>query len=378
MNPFSIAAAELVPLLAYELGRGNSVVNAGSDEILLSMPLDLEGATANLSNLMDRINVDKKSRSVSAGSQVLKSPAENPFAKGAAFVHGKFVPISEAKISIADWGYRRSDVTYDVVSVYHGAFFRLDDHLARFRRSMDGLRMKPKESNEDIAKILHELLRLSGLREAYVAMDCLRGAPPPGAPRHPKHAQPHIVAFAVPFAWVVPRDVSFGRGAHIITATTPRIPDACVDPTIKNFHWADLTRAAFEADDAGADNAILIDYEGRYLTEGPGFNLFLIIRGKVVTPERGCLLGVTRQSIIDLCDDLGIPWEIRHIHKEELHEADEVLLCTTAGGVMPVSRVDGKPIKAGDGPGPISCKLRDLFWEKRAKGWKATPIAYDD
>ncbi len=97
------------------------------------------------------------------------------WSEGAAYVDGRYMPIAEAAIPITDWGYRRSDVTYDVVGVWGGAFFRLDDHLRRFRNSMRSLRLDPPESDADIRQILTECVRRSGLREAYVAMDCLRG-----------------------------------------------------------------------------------------------------------------------------------------------------------------------------------------------------------
>ena len=92
---------------------------------------------------------------------------------GAAYIDGRFMPVAEAMIPVTDWGYRRSDVTYDVVSVWDGALFKLDDHLRRFRASMDWMRLAPRESDDDIRGILHELVRRTGLREAYVAMDCL-------------------------------------------------------------------------------------------------------------------------------------------------------------------------------------------------------------
>src|SRR3954453_18608275 len=94
---------------------------------------------------------------------------------GAAYIDGRFMPVAEATIAVTDWGYRRSAVTYDVVSVWDGAFFKLDDHLRRFRASMEYCRLNPAESDDDIRGILHELVRRTGLREAYVAMDCLRG-----------------------------------------------------------------------------------------------------------------------------------------------------------------------------------------------------------
>ena len=105
------------------------------------------------------------------------------------------MPVAEAKIPVTDWGYRRSDVTYDVVSVWDGAFFKLDDHLRRFRASMDAMRLAPRESDDDIRGILHELVRRTGLREAYVAMDCLRGAAPPNVRRHPSNARNYLLAY---------------------------------------------------------------------------------------------------------------------------------------------------------------------------------------
>ena len=111
---------------------------------------------------------------------------------GAAYLDGRFMPVAEAMIPVTDWGYRRSDVTYDVVSVWDGAFFKLDDHLRRFRASMDHFRLNPRESDDDIRGILHELVRRTGLREAYVAMDCLRGSAPANLRRHPANARNYL------------------------------------------------------------------------------------------------------------------------------------------------------------------------------------------
>src|SRR4051795_9324528 len=94
------------------------------------------------------------------------------WSSGAAYIDGRFMPVAEAAIPITDWGYRRSDVTYDVVSVWGGAFFRLEDHIRRFRNSMQELRLKPSETDDDIRLVLSECVRRTGLRETYVAMDC--------------------------------------------------------------------------------------------------------------------------------------------------------------------------------------------------------------
>jgi branched-chain amino acid aminotransferase len=301
--------------------------------------------------------------------------SDNPFAAGAAYIDGRYMPIGQAAIPITDWGYRRSDVTYDVVGVWEGNFFRLDDHIHRFRASMRKFRFEPREGDEEIKAILNRCVALSGLKNAYVAMDCLRGRPAPGMPYHPAHARNYIAAFAIPWVWVMSLEIQ-KRGGHLIIAETLRIPAESVDPTAKNFHWADLTRGQFEALDRGADFALLLDSDGN-VTEGPGFNVFMVTDGVVVTPDAGVLEGITRKSVIEICADLGIPARVGKVSANEAREADEIFLATTAGGVMPASRIDGR-IMGNDRPGPISTKIKDTFWAKRAAGWHGTPVDYAD
>ncbi len=302
------------------------------------------------------------------------APAETAmWPAGAAYIDGRFMQVGEAAIPVTEWGYRRSDVTYDVVSVWDGAFFRLDDHLRRFRASMAAFRLQPRESEQELRGILHELVRRTGLREAYVAMDCLRGHPPAGARRHPANSRNYLLAYAVPYVWLMPREV-MERGAHLIIASTPRIPEVCVDPRAKNFHWADMTRALFEAHDAGADNPVLLGLDGN-VTEGPGFNVFTVTDGVVATPDRGILEGITRLAAIELCAELGVKCEVRPVPANELREADEVFITSTAGGVMGVTRLDERILGNGR-PGPVTERLGEAYWRFRRNGWHTEPVDY--
>src|SRR5215813_9971322 len=99
-------------------------------------------------------------------------------ASGIAYSEGRFMPIGDAKVSVLDFGFTRSDVTYDVVHVWDGRFFRLDDHLDRFQRSMAALRMSVPYDRAAMREILIECVRRTGLRAAFVAMVCTRGRPP--------------------------------------------------------------------------------------------------------------------------------------------------------------------------------------------------------
>lgn len=295
-----------------------------------------------------------------------------PWSEGAAYMDGAYMPIGECRLPVTDWGFTKSDVTYDVVHVWKGAFFRLDEHIERFQASMAGLRMRLPLDAAGIKDVLMGCVRRSGLRDSYVAMVCTRGILPPG-PRLPSRAANRFIAYAVPWVWVMPPEMQ-ERGAHLIVAKTPKIPTACIDPTIKNYHWGDMVRALFEVEDSGADSCVLLDLEGN-VTEGPGFNVFAVVDGTVVSPDRGALEGITRRTVFDLCAELGVPARVSRMTAAELRDADEVFCSTTAGGIMPVSRIDGR-ILGNDRPGPVSLRLKDLYWRKHDQGWHATPVDY--
>ena len=139
-------------------------------------------------------------------SSVVNEPREGGalpdprFEKGVAFIDDEYVPISEAKLPILDWGFTRSDVTYDVVHVWKRNFFRLEDHLSRFTRSCEKLRLDPALSREQIRSVLFRCMHLSGLSDAYVELICTRGVPAPGS-RDPRTCRNRFMAFAVPFIW---------------------------------------------------------------------------------------------------------------------------------------------------------------------------------
>ncbi len=144
------------------------------------------------------------------------SAADLAYAAGCAWVEGEYLPIADARIPITDTGFTRSDCTYDVVAVWHGRFFRLDAHLARFECSWQALRLSPPLDREAMADVLHECVRRSGLHEAYVEMIVTRGSPPPGV-RDPRRFANRFYAFAIPYVWIATREVQ-ARGLHLAIA----------------------------------------------------------------------------------------------------------------------------------------------------------------
>jgi branched-chain amino acid aminotransferase len=295
------------------------------------------------------------------------------FERGAAFADGAYVPIDDAKISIVDTGFSRSDVTYDVVAVWDGAFFRLEDHLDRFERSCAALRLTLPFDRERITTHLVELLRLSGLRRAYVEVLCTRGFSRAGL-RDPRTFENRFYAYVIPYVWILPGDDAERGMDAIVAQTVHRIPPSAVDPTVKNFHWGDLTRALFESYDRGGTHPILLDADGN-VTEGAGYNVFAVVDGRLITPDSGALEGVTRKTVLELAEDEGLPRAAQVVTEHDLRAATELFATSTAGGIMPITSLDGAPL--GDGkPGPVTRRLRDLYWAAHSDERYITPVDY--
>lgn len=300
--------------------------------------------------------------------------ADNPFAQGAAYVEGAYLPVGEARLPLLDWGFLKSDCTYDVVGVWSGRFFRLEDHLDRFHASMARLRLACPHGRDEIAAVLHQCVRLAGLRDAYVEMITTRGLAPSGS-RDPRDCVNRFYAFAIPYVWLV-RPERQEAGINLSVASVQRTPPESLDPRIKNFQWGDMVAGLFEAYGKGGETTVLLDRDGN-VTEGPGFNLFALIDGRLVTPQSGVLQGITRKTVVELAGEAGWPVTFVRLPVADLARADEVFLTSTAGGVIPVGRLDGRPV--GDGrPGPVARRIRELYWAAHEDPKYSTPVEFSE
>jgi branched-chain amino acid aminotransferase len=283
------------------------------------------------------------------------------FADGCAWIEGQYVPIADARIPILDVGFTRSDCTYDVAAVWKGRFFRLDDHIGRLLDGCARIRLTPPAGKEEIRSIMIETVRRSGLRDAYVEAVITRGVPGPGE-RDPRRWVSRLYAYAIPYVWIVRRELQDNGAVNVVVArNTRRIPAGSVDPAVKNFHWGDMVRGLYEAYDRGGSLAVLPDADG-CVTEGPGFNVFAVIGDQLYTPARGVLLGITRRTVLEIAEKSGIIAHVTDLPVGDLYRAGELFLTSTAGGVMPVTHLDGQPV--GDGSaGPVTRRIRERYWD---------------
>ncbi len=286
---------------------------------------------------------------------------EVDWSAGAAWMRGEVMPIGKAAIPVTDWGLTHSDITYDVVHVWDGRFFRIDDYLERFERSLEKCRLSVPQDQAQMKEILQAIVAQSGLRDSYVSMVASRGQPRKSGGRDPRDCENHFYAWCAPFVWVFLQDV-IERGVRIyVPADIRRIGRASVDPTAKNYHWGDFTQGLLDAKEAGFDNTVLLDADG-HVTEGPGFNIFMVKDGAVKTPRSGVLEGITRRTAMEICDSLGVSCQETDITFDEFLEADEVFATTTGGGAVPVTEINDRIFSNG-AHGEVTKRIQKTYWD---------------
>ena len=286
---------------------------------------------------------------------------KNPFKKGAAWMEGKIIPIEKAKIQVNDWGLVHSDITYDVVPVCDGAFFRLKDYIERFQQSMESLKLDVKMNYSEIKSALMEMVAKSTMKNAYVAMVASRGLPIIPGTRDPRKCKNHFYAWCVPYIFIMKPDLENNKRSAWVAKSVFRIAETSVNPKIKNYHWGDFTTGLFEAKEKGYETVILTDDEGN-ITEGPGFNVFAVKDKTLITPNHGSLEGISRKTIIEIATELNMKVETRSLSYSEFMNSDEVFLSSSGGGVIPLTKVDDRIFSNGS-VGPITEKLQNNYWQ---------------
>ncbi len=186
-------------------------------------------------------------------------------------------------------------------------------------------------------------------------MIATRGLPEPGS-RDPRTCRNQFFAFAIPFVWIAKPH----KGLHLIISQWQRIPPQSVDPTVKNYHWLDLVMGQFEAYDRDGETVAVVDARGN-IKEGPGFNIFAVVDQTITTPAYGVLKGITRATVIELASENGYEVVQADLTADHVRNADEVFATSTAGGLMPITKIDDQVIGSG-AIGSITQQLQNGYW----------------
>jgi D-alanine transaminase len=270
-----------------------------------------------------------------------------------AFVNGAFLPFEDATVSIDDRGFQFGDGVYEVLRVYGGVPFRPAEHLARLERSARSLGIVLPFHVDRWTELITDALQRSGYHEAKIYIQVTRGV----APRdHSYSASLTPTVVVTVRSLVPPADGLYRNGVNVITVTDLRW-GRC---DIKCTSLLANVLAKQQAVNEGVFEALFVR-DGCVL-EGATSNVMMIQGGRLITPPEGPLLlsGVTRRVALQIADENGVSTEQRPIKETELHTAEEVFLTGTIIEILPVVRVNGRPIGTGT-PGPKTSEFIARF-----------------
>lgn len=274
------------------------------------------------------------------------------------YVDGAFVPAAEARISVFDHGFLYGDGVFEGIRVYDGTIFRLEQHLQRLYHSAQCILLTPPLSLADLQTAILETVRRRGLAQQYVRVVLSRGTGDLGLdPRLCQRASVVIIADTIA---LYPEHL-YTEGLALVTVATRRMPTWALDPRIKSLNYLNNVLAKLEARQAGALEGLLLNAEG-YVAECTADNIFFVRQGQLYTPSTaaGALQGITRDSVIDIAQELGVRTTEGLFTRYDLYTADECFMTGTGAEIMPVIRLDGRLIGSGV-PGPLTKQIRQEF-----------------
>jgi branched-chain amino acid aminotransferase len=284
-------------------------------------------------------------------------------------INGHLAHRDKAAVSPFDSVVQGGDAVWEGLRLYNGRIFRLDEHLARLRRSAHALAFDSVPSDEEITNEIRRTLQANGMTDGvHIRLTLTRGVKiTSGMDPRLNQAGPTLIVLAEHKPPVY--DAS---GITLITSSVRRTAPDSIDPKIHHNNLLASILAKIEANVAGADDALMLDHRG-FVAETNATNVFLITGEALGTPTAAaCPEGITRGAVLELAAGAGIECAVRDYSLTQLYTADELFVTGTMGGIAPVISLDGRRI--GDGcPGPVTLRLTKLLAELAAQ--TGTPVA---
>lgn len=285
------------------------------------------------------------------------------------FLDGKYVEEADAKVSVFDHGLLYGDGVFEGIRIYNGKIFRLEQHLDRLYASGQAIMLQVPMSKAELTTACRETCRLNGLKDGYIRLVVTRGVGYLGlSPFKCKSPTVFIIAATIE---LYPEEI-YRKGLNLVTAATRRTNPAAMSPAVKSLNYLNNIMAKIEAINAGTVEALMLNDTG-HVAECTGDNVFIVRGGKLETPpaSAGSLNGITRGAVIELAGKLGIPVSEPNLTRYDILTADECFLTGTAAEIVPVAKLDGRPIGSG-GPGALTLKLTEEF--RKLTRTEGTPI----
>ena len=274
------------------------------------------------------------------------------------YIDGKFYSERDAKVSVFDHGLLYGDGIFEGIRAYNGRVFRLKEHIDRLFWSAKAILLDIPISHAQMMAAVVETCRRNRVRDGYVRLVVTRGVGTLGLnPNRCKNPSVIIIAGKIQ---LYPPEL-YDRGMEIVTVPTTRNLHSALNPAIKSLNYLNNIMAKIEANNAGCEEAIMLNAEG-FVAECTGDNLFIVSRGQLLTPplSAGALYGITRQVVMDLAAASGLKVSEANLTRYDLFNADECFITGTAAELVPVVKIDGRCIGSGK-PGPVTGSLETQF-----------------
>ncbi len=281
------------------------------------------------------------------------------------YINGKFYDKENAKISVFDHGFLYGDGVFEGIRSYNGLVFKLREHIDRLFESAHSIMLKVPVSKVELIKKVIFTLKENKLKDAYIRLVISRGEGDLGLDPRKCLKGPSVIIIADKIALYPER--YYREGLRIITVPTVRNLPEALNPQIKSLNYLNNILAKIEAQNAGCDEAIMLDSLG-YVAECTGDNIFIVKRNELYTPPQcmGTLRGITRDAVVEIAKRKKIPAHEHVITRHEVYISDECFLTGTAAEIIPVVEVDGRSIGSAR-PGKITLKLMKEFKELTRK-----------
>jgi len=264
---------------------------------------------------------------------------------------------SRAVVSPFDSSVQGGDAVWEGLRLSQGRIFRLDEHLARLRRSAKALAFETVPEDEEITEQIKQTLLANGMTDnVHIRLTLTRGEKiTSGMDPRLNQSGPILIVLAEYKPPVY--DLS---GIRLITSSVRRPAPDCLDPKIHHNNLLPSILAKIEANAAGADDAVMLDHRG-FVAETNATNLFLVSAGRLGTPTAAaCPEGITRAAVLDIALDADLPYDVADFSLSQFYAADEVFVTGTMGGLVPVIAIDGRTIGEGT-TGPVTRQLMGWF-----------------
>jgi branched-chain amino acid aminotransferase len=296
----------------------------------------------------------------------VETMSENPYAPKPElriWLGTKLVPGDEAKISVFDHAVLYGDGVFEGIRVYGGKIFKEAEHVKRFFESAKAIRLEIPMTPQQVADAMHKTMDANGITgDGYIRLVATRGVGSLGI---------SVAHTACPTVFIVADTIAlypaeaYERGLRCVVSSITRNHPNSTSPRVKSLNYLNNIMAKLEAQDAGADEAIMLTFEG-HVCECTGDNIFVIQNGVILTPPtcEGILKGITRDVAIELARKRGITVIEKSLIRHDLYIADECFGTGTAAEIVPITEVDKRPVGNGK-PGPITKQLTQDFVKYR-------------